>query len=347
MPGTITPIGIGTAIAYPRQATAGPPLDPLADPGDTNPPIVFEPPPGLTAGDTEVWIIATGGANWGGCQVWVSLDGTTYAYAGTIYRGGRQGVLTASLPSHADPDTANTLAVDLSESQGQLLSGTTADADAFVTLCYCDGELLAYETATLTASHHYDLTYLRRGVYGTPVGAHSSGAAFARFGPNDPSLFKYIYPASFIGQTIHVKLPAFNIFGQSLQGLAGLTPTSYSLTGDGAIQGPAYGAGSFSGNPAASEIIERYIFATPVTFPAGLSGRYGTAGTAATAATTFTIAKNGSAGGTMAFAAGIFAASFAMASATTFAAGDVLTIAAPATPDATLANLAWTLADAL
>src|SRR5438874_9556745 len=347
MTGTITPIGIGTAVAYPKQATAGPPLDPLVAPGDTNPPMLFEPPPGLTAGDTEVWIIATGGANWGGCQIWVSLDGTTYAYAGTIYCGGRQGVLTASLPSHTDPDTTNTLALDLTESRGQLLSGTIVDADAFVTLCHCDGELIAYQTATLTAAHRYDLTYLRRGVYGTPVGAHSAGASFARFGPNDPSLFKYLYPASFIGQMIHVKMPAFNIFGQSLQGLAGLTPTSYSLTGDGAIQGPAYVAGSWPGSPAAAQSIERYIFATAVTFPAGLAGSYGACGTAATAATTFTIAKNGSAVGTMDFAAGMSAASFAMGSATTFAAGDVLTIAAPATPDATLANLAWTLAGAL
>ena len=347
MPGTIAPIGIGAAIAYPKQTTAGPPLDPLVAPGDTNPPILFEPPPGLTAGAVEVWIIATGGANWGGCQIWVSLDGTTYAYAGTIYRGGRQGVLTATLPNHADPDTTNTLAVDLTESQGQLLSGTTADADAFVTLCYCDGELIAYATATLTAAHHYDLTYLRRGVYGTPVGAHSAGASFARFGPNDPSLFKYVYPASFIGQTIHVKLPAFNIFGQSLQGLAGLTPTSYSLTGDGTIQGPAYVSGSFSGSPAAAQIVERYIFATPVTFPAGLAGSYGTAGTAATATATFSIQHNGTAIGTMAFAAGATTAGFTMAAAATFIAGDVLTIVAPSSPDATLANLAWTLAGTL
>src|SRR5204862_408647 len=84
-----------------------------------------------------------------------------------------------TLPSHADPDTSNTLSVDLSESQGQLLSGTTADADAFVTLCLCDGELIAYQTATLTAAHQYELTYLRRGVYGTPIGAHSSGTSFA------------------------------------------------------------------------------------------------------------------------------------------------------------------------
>src|SRR5207237_7051953 len=154
-------------------------------------------------------------------QCCLSLDATTYAHASTIYRRGRQGILTATLRSHADPDTADTLAVDLTESHGQLLSGTTADADAFVTLCYCDGELVSYQTATLTAAYKYHLTYLRRGVYGTPIGAHSSGANFARFGPNDPSLFKYVYPPSFVGQTIHVKLPAFNSFGQALQGLAG------------------------------------------------------------------------------------------------------------------------------
>src|SRR5947209_10947459 len=347
MPGTISPIGVGTAALYPKQATAGPALDPLADPGATNPPILFEPPPALSGGDLEVWIIASGGPNWGGCQVWVSTDGNTYAYAGTIYRGGRQGVLTATLPSHADPDTANTLAVDLTQSQGQLLSGTMADADSFVTLVYTDGELLSFQTATLTGSYKYNLSYLRRGVYGTPIGAHSAGATFARFGPNDPSLFKYIYPQSFVGQTIQVKLPAFNIFGQAMQSLAGLTPTAYSLTGDGAVQGPAYVSGSWAGSPGAGQVIERYIFATPVTFPSGLVGSYGAAGTAATAAASFTIAKNGTAVGTMSFAAGMTGASFTMASATAFTAGDVLTMSAPSPADPTLANLAWTLSGTL
>jgi hypothetical protein len=256
-------------------------------------------------------------------------------------------VLTAALPSHADPDTANTLAVDLTQSQGQILSGTMADADSFVTLVYCDGELLSFETATLTAPAKYNLTYLRRGVYGTPIGAHSVGATFARFGPNDPSLFKYVYPQSFVGRTIQVKLPAFNIFGQAMQSLAGLTPTSYSLTGEGAVQGPAYVSGSWSGSPAAGQVVERYIFATGVTFPAGLSGSYGTAGTAATASASFTIARNGSAVGTMSFAAGAASATFTMASATAFAAGDVLTLTAPAPADATLANPAWTLTGSL
>src|SRR5579862_1831450 len=343
MPGTITPIGVGTAAFYARLTTAGNALDTLANPGDSNPPIILEPPPALSGGDLEVWVIASGGAEWGGCQVWISTDNATYALAGTIYRGGRQGTLTAALPSHADPDTGDTLSVDLTESQGQLLSGTTADADNYVTLCYCDGELVSYQTATLTSAYHYNLTYLRRGAYGTPIGAHSSGGSFARFGPNDPSLFRYRYPASFVGQTVYVKLPGFNIFGQALQDLAGLTPTTYALTGGGAVEAPAFVSGAWAGSPAASQIVERYIFAAPVSFPAGLGGSYGTAGSAATAAASFAIAKNGAAVGTMAFAAGAASATFTMATATPFAAGDVLTIVAPATPDATLANLAWTL----
>jgi len=206
---------------------------------------------------------------------------------------------------------------------------------------------VSYQTATLTASYKYALTYLRRGIYGTPIGGHSAGANFARFGPNDPSLFRDRYPSSFIGQTIHVKLPAFNTFGQALQSLAGLTPTSYTLTGDGAVQGPAYVSGSWAGSPGISQVIERYVFATPVTFPAGLQGSYGTAGTAATTLATFAIQKNGSTVATMAFAAGATSASFAMTSATSVAGGDVLTIIAPAAPDATLANLAWTLSGTL
>ncbi|HEX6443090.1 MAG TPA: hypothetical protein VF007_12945, partial [Stellaceae bacterium] len=185
------------------------------------------------------------------------------------------------------------------------------------------------------------------GVYGTPIGAHSAGATFARFGPNDPSLFKYVYPQSFVGQTIQVKLPAFNIFGQAMQSLAGLTPTSYTLTGGGAVAGPAYVSGSWPGSPAAGQVVERYIFAAAVTFPAGFGGSYGSAGTAATATANFTVAKNGAAIGTMSFAAGATSASFTMSSTTAFAAGDVLTIAGPSPADATLANLAWTLSGTL
>jgi hypothetical protein len=43
----------------------------------------------------------------------------------------------------------------------------------------------------------------------------------------------------------------------------------------------------------------------------------------------------------MVFAAGATTANFAMGSATTYFAGDVLTVVAPVSPDATLASLAW------
>jgi hypothetical protein len=94
-------------------------------------------------------------------------------------------------------------------------------------------------------------------------------------------------------------------------------------------------------------VIERFIFAMPATFPAGLAGSYGTAGSAATAAASFAINKNGTGVGTMDFATGATSATFAMATATSFAGGDVLTIVAPASPDTTLGNLAWTLTGTL
>ena len=341
MPGLITPIGAGTALAYPKQASAGAPLDPLVAPGNTNPPIVFEPPAALTGGAAEVWVITTGGPDWGGAQLWISTDGNTYAFAGNIYRGGRQGVLTAALPSAADPDTTDTLALDLTMSQGQLLSGTQADADNFVTLSFCDGELLAFETATLTAAYKYNLTYLRRGVYGTPVGAHSAGANFARFGPNDPSLFKYAYPQSFVGQTIHLKLPAFNIFGQALQSLSGLTADTYTLTGAGAVA-PANVPFQYLGIPQSGAPVLRYTFADAVGFPANFAGSTATAGTAATVDTIFDIAKNGTDFATQIFTAGSTSGAFS-GPAQTFIAGDVLTIV-PRRTDATLANLSGLLA---
>src|SRR4029077_6951548 len=140
-----------------------------------------------------------------------------------------------------------------------------------VTLCFCDGELLSYETATLTAAYKYNLTYLRRGAYGTPVGSHSAGANFARFGPNDPSLFRYRYPASFIGQTLHVKLVSFNTFGQELQSLASVTADTYTLTGDGALGAFSVGI-QFLGIPQATHPITRYTFGEAVNFAVNFAG---------------------------------------------------------------------------
>jgi len=101
--------------------------------------------------------------------------------------------------------------------------------------------------------------------------------------------------------------------------------------------------GSYSGAPTASVVLMRYPLPRAVTFPAGLAPSQGVAAVAATAQTDFDILKNGSSFGTMRFAAAGTVASFIAASPATFAAGDILTVVAPASPDATLADIGFAL----
>lgn len=97
------------------------------------------------------------------------------------------------------------------------------------------------------------------------------------------------------------------------------------------------------GVPLSSEVL--YLFAAPraFTLPAGAPNSIAVAETAATGSPVFTINKNGTQIGSFAFSAGTTAA-FTLSATTHFAAGDILTVVAPATQDATLANIAITLA---
>ncbi len=312
-------------------------------PGATNTPVIFEPPFALSGGATEVWIVATGEPpNWGGCQVWISINGSTYQEVGAILVGGRQGMTTATFPSGSDPDTTNTLSVDLTECQGQLLSADQAEADAFVTLCYIDGELIAYQDATLTTAFNYDIgTYIRRGTYGSPVTSHATDSQFARVSTTDNTVFRYAYPASFAGSTIFVKLTAFNLLGLQLQDPADVEPFAYVLSGAGIQPAEFLIAGAFSGRPTSLQQFN-YVFVGNRSLPLNLTGSHGAAGIAATGSTVFHIAKNGTNFGTMTFAASATTATFA-ATAQSFLPGDVLSVTAPSVPDTTLANIAWTL----
>lgn len=102
--------------------------------------------------------------------------------------------------------------------------------------------------------------------------------------------------------------------------------------------------GAVSGVPSASAVLIRYPFPRAVVFPSSLTLSRGVAATAATAQTDFDILKNGVSFGTMRFAAAGTTASFISASGSTFAAGDILTVVAPGSPDATLASVGFSLA---
>jgi Putative phage tail protein len=231
------PLGAATATLYATQPVINNPLNRAVAPDSVNPPIIFEPPSALAGSTPQLWIAASGGAsgvadaNWGGCNVWISTDGASYVQIGTIVGPATQGVLTASLPNYAgtNPDAGNTLAVNLAESGGTLSSVTSLDARLGNTLCIVDSEFLSYTTATLTSARHYSLTGLYRGLYGSAIALHSSGAQFAFLTNN--SIFKYGLPAPYVGVTLYIKLQSFNVFGGGLQALSSCTAYTYTPTG--------------------------------------------------------------------------------------------------------------------
>ena len=222
-------LGISSANTYDAQGGgAGYTPDYSVVPGNVNPPDVFIAPANLTVSGYEVWAaISNADPNYGGCHIWASYDNATYQKIGTLLGNSRQGFITAALSAGADPDTVNTLAVDLTESAGALNTANQPAVDAFDTLCLVGNEFVAYRDAALTAASKYDLTYLRRGVYGSTQGAVIN----ARFVRCDQALFKYAFDPALWGFTLYLKFVGFNTFGRGLQDIATLTPVTVALSG--------------------------------------------------------------------------------------------------------------------
>lgn len=109
-----------------------------------------------------------------------------------------------------------------------------------------------------------------------------------------------------------------------------------------------YDVGTYcAGLPDNGEILLRFNYPRKVTLPTNLVGSRVTAATAATATTDFVLNKNGSSVGTIRFAASGTVATFVgFATDTTFDPNDQLSLVAPGTADATLANIAFTFAGA-
>jgi hypothetical protein len=229
--------GTASAPVYGHQANTGFRADWNADPGMVNAPIIFEPTDQLANG-LAVWGAVSGinKAVWGGCDVWISYGGTDYQHAGQIIGPARMGLLTANLPTTtvnptgATVDATNILAVDLSQSGGELIAVSQADALAGNTLCYVGGECIAYANTALTGADAYDLSYLVRGLYGTEanVAAHPIGTPIARL---DQGIFKLPFDQSRIGATVSLKFLSFNIYGGGEQSLSDVPAYGYTITG--------------------------------------------------------------------------------------------------------------------
>lgn len=223
------PFGMLKPTAVPTQVST--PFIPQQQvaPGAANTPVIFQAPNAMTAPNLEVWIGTSGGANWGGANVWVSDDNQTYQQVGAIYGPARHGVLTTALATGGDPDTNSIAYLDMSASHGQLLSASQGAADNGDTIFWLDGEVMSYGTATLTAVDRYSLTYLRRGQQGTAISSHATGAQFLRL---DQAVFQYVVPRERLGRPIWIKLQSFNKYGASPEPLNTVTPYPFTLTGN-------------------------------------------------------------------------------------------------------------------
>lgn len=233
------PPGTASAAVYPTQAGSGYTANYNADPGNVDTPAIFEAPYTLASTGLEVYAAVRGLTSiWGGYQVWVSLDGTSYKQAGTVYGPSRYGTL-------ADAVLAGDTSLDVEGlgATAQLLSGSAADAAGLQTLCYLGGaaeEYVAHQGATLTGPGAYTLAGLVRAAHGTTAAGHASGAPFVRVddriaksGALDPVL---------IGSTIYFKFTSFNIWGGGQQQLADADEWPYTITGSQAGLVPRTGA---------------------------------------------------------------------------------------------------------
>lgn len=220
------PFGVASATTYPTQGNDGYAADYNVAPQNTYAPAIFEAPLQLTNGEPQIWLAASGGEHWGGCEVWVSGDGDSYVRAGSIHQKARYGSLTALLPADAVYDNANGAAVQLLS--GSLQGVSENDAQDMLSACLVGNEFLAFADAELTGVGQYRLSKLVRGAWGSAPESHAAGTRFVRV---DDALFRHPFSPKQMGKTVYIKLISFNIFGAALQDLSEVPAYPYTIVG--------------------------------------------------------------------------------------------------------------------
>lgn len=234
------PVGAQSPTTVPAPPTTPPNQGALNVPcSPAYPPLVFTPPTAMltaTGFSSPQWIFGDSGGNgpgyagildpnWGGVNVWVSLDNVNYQQIGVLTRPSTIGATTQALPGYGgiNPDTTDTLYVNLNECDGALASVDASAAAAGHSICVIQDlagfEILAYETATLVGPHTYALTNLYRGLYGTTSRLFSTGSRFLYVG-STANIFETALPPGYIGKNAWVKPQAFNSLGNYVQDLA-------------------------------------------------------------------------------------------------------------------------------
>lgn len=213
-------VGSRSAVEYDLQSSNGY-QGGNEEPGNVNAPAIFEPPLELTDGKNQIWVAASGGINWGGCNVWASIDNTTYEMIGTIYGSARYGTLVSTI----DADDTS-MQVQLNTSS-QIFGGTLEDAEVDATLCKVGDEYINYIDATLDGSGRYTLSGMLRGSF-DDASSHNAGESFVRI---DRAIFEYDFNSNLVGKEIYLKFTSFNGLEQKEETLDEVTAYSYTING--------------------------------------------------------------------------------------------------------------------
>jgi hypothetical protein len=213
-------IGSRSAVEYDLQSSNGY-QGGNEEPGNINAPAIFEPPLELTGGKNKIWVATSGGINWGGCNVWVSIDNTTYELIGTIYGSARYGELVTTINV-----SAKSMQVQLNTSS-QIFGGTVQDAEVDATLCKVGDEYINYIDATLDGSGRYTLSGMLRGRF-NDTSSHNAGEPFVRI---DRAIFEYEFNSNLIGKEVYLKFTSFNGLEQKEETLDEVTSYSYTVNG--------------------------------------------------------------------------------------------------------------------
>lgn len=213
-------VGSRSAVEYDLQSSNGY-QGGNEEPGNVNAPAIFEPPLELTDGKNQIWVAASGGINWGGCNVWASIDNTTYEMIGTIYGSARYGTLVSAI----DADDTS-MQVQLNTSS-QIFGGTLEDAEVDATLCKVGDEYINYIDATLDGSGRYTLNDMLRGRF-DDASSHNAGESFVRI---DRAIFEYDFNSNMVGKQIYLKFTSFNGLEQKEETLDEVTAYSHTING--------------------------------------------------------------------------------------------------------------------
>jgi len=223
-----------------QQVSLGSGLPASVPPGSVEPPFIFTGPTRITGQELEVWIAVSGAQQgWGGCNVWMSTDGTNYEKVGHQWGGSRFGYVASPVASFgsANPDTVDTLYLYTIGPNNQLSSVSAAQAAQGLTLMLIQTgsnfELLSYQTATLNGvgsgiiGNIYTLSTLYRGLAGTFGIGHNYADRWARL---DGNITKVHLNVAMMGQTVYFKFASFNTLGGMTEALSQVAAYPYTVT---------------------------------------------------------------------------------------------------------------------